>query len=68
MASRGRSQLMPGNLVTTVDRGGQYRFITKPGTGEATASSDRSESNAGATNGIDSVRRNVAQATVLDEI
>ena len=67
MASWGWSQFMAGNFVTTMERGGEYRFVLKAGNGEATASSDGSASKAGATNGIDSVRKNVAHATVVDE-
>jgi uncharacterized protein len=49
------------------DKAGKYRFRLKAGNGEIIAVSEAYETKAGANNGIDSVRRNAADASVDDQ-
>lgn len=58
---------MAGKFVITKDKKGEFRFALKAGNGEVIAISEGYASKAGAQGGIDSVRRNAADAEVVDE-
>lgn len=58
---------MAGKFELYEDKAGKFRFRLKAGNGEIVAVSEAYESKSGATNGIDSVRRNAADATVDDQ-
>lgn len=58
---------MAGKFVITKDKKGEFRFALKAGNGEIIAISEGYASKDGAKNGIESVRRNAADATVVDE-
>lgn len=49
------------------DKSGAYRFRLKARNGEIIAASEQYTAKAGCLNGIDSVRRNAAEAAVLEE-
>ena len=57
---------MAGKFELYTDRSGEYRFRLKAGNGEVIAISEGYSSKAGALNGIDSVRRNAADAEVVE--
>jgi uncharacterized protein YegP (UPF0339 family) len=46
---------------------GKYRFRLKAGNGEIIATSEAYESKAGATNGIESVRKNAPDAMLVEQ-
>jgi uncharacterized protein len=48
------------------DKGGEFRFNLKAGNGEVIASSEGYASTASAQNGIESVKKNAADAVVVD--
>jgi len=58
---------MAGKFELYTDKAGKYRFRLKAGNGEIIAVSEAYESKAGATNGIDSVKRNASDAAVDDQ-
>jgi len=58
---------MPGKFVITKDKGGEFRFVLKASNGEVIAQSEGYAAKASALNGIESVRKNAADATVVDE-
>jgi uncharacterized protein YegP (UPF0339 family) len=58
---------MAGKFELYTDAQGKYRFRLKAGNGEIIAVGEAYESKAGALNGIDSVRRNAADAEVVDQ-
>ena len=58
---------MAGKFELFKDAQGKYRFRLKAGNGEIIAVGEAYESKAGAMNGIDSVRRNAADAELLDQ-
>jgi uncharacterized protein YegP (UPF0339 family) len=58
---------MAGKFVITKDKKGEFRFVLKAGNGEVIAMSEGYATKSGATNGIESVRKNAADATVVDE-
>jgi uncharacterized protein YegP (UPF0339 family) len=58
---------MAGKFVITKDKKGEFRFVLKAGNGEVIAMSEGYASKSGAVNGIESVRKNAAAATVSDE-
>lgn len=58
---------MAGKFVLTKDKKGEYRFSLKAGNGEVIAISEGYASKASAQNGIASVRKNAADAVVVDE-
>lgn len=58
---------MAGKFELYTDKAGKYRFRLKAGNGEIIAVSEAYESKAGALNGIDSVRRNAADAALVDQ-
>jgi len=58
---------MAGKFVISEDKGGEYRFVLKASNGEVIASSEGYSSKTSAIEGIESVRRNAADATVVDE-
>jgi uncharacterized protein YegP (UPF0339 family) len=58
---------MAGKFELYTDKQGKYRFRLKAGNGEIIAVGEAYESRASALNGIDSVRRNAADAQVDDQ-
>jgi uncharacterized protein len=58
---------MAGKFVLTKNAKGQYHWSLKAGNGEIIASSQMYESKAGAKNGIESVKKNAADATIDDQ-
>jgi uncharacterized protein len=57
---------MAGKFEIFKDKGGEFRFNLKAGNGEVIASSEGYASKASAQNGIESVKKNAADATVVD--
>lgn len=57
---------MAGKFELYQDKGGDWRFRLKAGNGEVVATGQGYASKAGALNGIDSVRRNAADADVVE--
>jgi uncharacterized protein len=57
---------MAGKFEIYSDKGGKFRFRLKAGNGEIIAVGEAYESKASAKNGIDSVKKNAADATVVD--
>lgn len=57
---------MAGTFELYTDKSGEYRFRLKSGNGEIIALSEGYSSKAGALNGIESVRRNAADAEVVE--
>ncbi|WEK62197.1 MAG: YegP family protein [Candidatus Microbacterium colombiense] len=57
---------MAGRFELYTDKSGEYRFRLKAGNGEVIATSEGYSSKSGALNGIDSVRRNAADAEVVE--
>lgn len=57
---------MAGKFELYEDRGGDWRFRLKAGNGEVIATGQGYASKSGALNGIDSVRRNAADAEVVE--
>lgn len=57
---------MAGKFELYKDKKGEYRFRLKAGNGEVIAISEGYSSKASAKNGIDSVRRNAADAEVVE--
>ena len=58
---------MAGKFVISKDKKGEFRFVLKAGNGEVIANSEGYTTKAGAQNGIESVRKNAADATIADE-
>ena len=58
---------MAGKFVITKDKGGEFRFVLKAGNGEVIAQSEGYVAKASALNGIESVRKNAADAEIVDE-
>jgi hypothetical protein len=58
---------MPGKFELFTDAAGKFRFRLKAGNGEIIAVGEAYESKAAALNGIDSVKRNAADAAVDDQ-
>ncbi|CAN5600608.1 hypothetical protein BH10ACT7_BH10ACT7_19080 [soil metagenome] len=58
---------MAGKFVISKDKKGEFRFVLKAGNGEIIAISEGYAAKASALNGIESVRKNAADATVVDE-
>ena len=58
---------MAGKFVISKDKKGEYRFTLKAANGEPIATSEGYASKSGAKNGIDSVKKNAADADVVDE-
>ncbi len=58
---------MAGKFVITKDKKGEFRFVLKAGNGEVIAMSEGYAAKASALNGIESVRKNAASATVDDQ-
>jgi uncharacterized protein YegP (UPF0339 family) len=58
---------MAGKFVITKDKKGEFRFSLKAGNGEIIAISEGYAAKASALNGIESVRKNAADAAVVDE-
>ncbi|WP_243233454.1 YegP family protein [Microbacterium sp. CIAB417] len=57
---------MAGTFEVFQDKGGDYRFRLKAGNGEVIATGQGYSSKASALGGIDSVRRNAADAEVVE--
>lgn len=57
---------MAGKFELYNDKSGEYRFRLKAGNGEVIAISEGYSSKSAALNGIDSVRRNAADAEVVE--
>ncbi|MFJ2503014.1 MULTISPECIES: YegP family protein [Microbacterium] len=57
---------MAGTFELYTDKSGEYRFRLKAGNGEVIAISEGYSSKSGALNGIDAVRRNAADAEVVE--
>ncbi|WP_270411001.1 YegP family protein [Microbacterium maritypicum] len=57
---------MAGKFELYTDKSGEYRFRLKAGNGEVVAISEGYSSKSAALNGIDSVRRNAADAEVVE--
>ncbi len=58
---------MAGKFVISKDKKGEFRFVLKAGNGEVVAMSEGYATKSGAVNGIESVRKNAADSTVVDE-
>jgi uncharacterized protein len=59
---------MAGKFELYQDKSGEYRFRLKAGNGEIIATSSESyKTKASALNGIDSIKRNAAEANVDDQ-
>ncbi len=59
--------LMAGKFELYTDKGGEYRFRLKAGNGEVIAlSSEGYSSKAGAKNGIESIKKNAADAPIVE--
>jgi uncharacterized protein YegP (UPF0339 family) len=57
---------MAGKFEIYADKGGKLRFRLKAGNGEIIAVGEAYESKASAKNGIESVKKNAADAPVVD--
>jgi uncharacterized protein YegP (UPF0339 family) len=57
---------MAGTFELYTDKSGEYRFRLKAGNGEVIATGEGYSSKAAALNGIDAVRRNAADAEVVE--
>jgi uncharacterized protein len=57
---------MAGKFEITKDKAGKYRFRLKAGNGEIIAVSEAYETKVSAKNGIESVKKNAADAAVVD--
>ena len=58
---------MAGKFVISKDKKGEFRFVLMAGNGEIIAISEGYAAKASALNGIESVRKNAADAVVVDE-
>lgn len=58
---------MAGKFELYSDASGKFRFRLKAGNGQVIATSEAYESKASALNGIESVRKNAADAKVEDQ-
>jgi uncharacterized protein len=58
---------MAAKFELYVDKGGEFRFNLKAANGEVIASSEGYSSKASAINGIESVKKNAADAVVEDQ-
>ncbi len=58
---------MAAKFELYVDKGGEFRFNLKASNGEVIASSEGYSSKASAINGIESVKKNAADAVVEDQ-
>lgn len=57
---------MAGKFELYQDKGGDWRFRLKAGNGEVIATGQGYASKAGAQNGIDAVKRNAADAAIVE--
>jgi uncharacterized protein YegP (UPF0339 family) len=57
---------MAGKFELFTDKGGKFRFNLKASNGQVIASSEAYESKAAALNGIESVRKNAPDATLVE--
>jgi len=56
-----------GKFVITKDKKGEFRFVLKAGNGEIIAMSEGYATKPSAQKGIESVRKNAADAVIVDE-
>jgi len=56
-----------GKFEVYTDKAGKYRFRLKAGNGEIIAAGEAYDTKAAALNGVESVKRNAADATVDDQ-
>lgn len=57
---------MAGKFVISKDKAGEYRFKLVAGNGETIAVSEGYKAKSGALNGIESVKKNAAEAAIDD--
>lgn len=57
---------MSGKFELYTDKSGQYRFRLKAANGEIIAASEAYKAKASALNGIESVRKNAAEAPIVE--
>jgi uncharacterized protein YegP (UPF0339 family) len=57
---------MAGKFELFTDKGGKFRFNLKASNGQVIASSEAYESKSAALNGIESVRKNAPDATLVE--
>jgi uncharacterized protein YegP (UPF0339 family) len=67
-SSKARRTAMAGKFELYKDTQGKFRFRLKAGNGQIIAVGEAYESKSAALNGIDSVRRNAADAELVDEV
>ncbi len=58
---------MAGKFELYTDAAGKFRFRLKAGNGEIIAVGEAYESKASALNGIESIKKNAAEAAVVDQ-
>jgi uncharacterized protein YegP (UPF0339 family) len=58
---------MAGKFEVYADASGKFRFRLKAGNGEIIAVGESYETKAGALNGIESIKKNAAEAQVVDQ-
>jgi uncharacterized protein len=58
---------MAGKFELYTDAAGKFRFRLKAGNGEIIAVGEAYDSKAGALNGIESIKKNAAEAAVVDQ-
>lgn len=58
---------MAGKFELYTDAQGKFRFRLKAGNGEIIAVGEAYDSKAGALNGIESIKKNAAEAAVVDQ-
>jgi uncharacterized protein YegP (UPF0339 family) len=66
VAARRREADVAGKFEIMKDKAGKYRFHLKAANGEIIAASQAYDSKASAQNGIESVQKHAANATVVD--
>jgi uncharacterized protein YegP (UPF0339 family) len=58
---------MAGKFEVYADAAGKFRFRLKAGNGEIIAVGEAYETKAGVLNGIESIKKNAAEAAVVDQ-
>jgi uncharacterized protein YegP (UPF0339 family) len=58
---------MAGKFEVYADAAGKFRFRLKAGNGEIIAVGEAYETKTGALNGIESIKKNAAEAAVVDQ-
>jgi uncharacterized protein YegP (UPF0339 family) len=67
LISASKECAMAGKFEVFKDSAGKFRFRLKAGNGEIIAVGESYESKAGALNGIEAVKKNAPEATVVDQ-